>query len=87
MMDIFFSDRLTGDIYYEQHPVLLDQTPKESGLAPDAVFNGVLDLGGPDDPTMDSAKLWATLTDGQIVFQEDEPAGAEEEAFLLEMEM
>ena len=68
MLDIYFSDRLTGDIYFEKHPVLLDDTVTPGfGRYQNSAFNGVQDLGGVEgDPTMDSAELWATLTDGQV---------------------
>ncbi|MGC3941008.1 G8 domain-containing protein, partial [Roseobacter sp. EG26] len=62
LMDIYFSDRLTGDIYIEKHPVFLDDNVAVGqdghwayGNVP---FNGVQDLGGSDDPTFDAAKLW-----------------------------
>ena len=87
LMDLYFSDRLTGDIYLEKHPVFLDSNVAVGteghqvyGSVP---FNGVQDLGGEDDPTIDSAVLWATLTEGQLVLSE-EALQMEEEDDLLE---
>jgi hypothetical protein len=75
VLDLFFSDRLTGDVYLEKHPVFME----DNGLLgnpyfmyKDAVYNGVQDLDGSiDDPTFDAAKLWATLTNGQTILTEE----------------
>lgn len=67
-LDIYFSDRVTGDIYVETHPVFVENTNLEHhGYFRDLEFNGVLDLGGADDPTSDAAELWATITNGELV--------------------
>jgi hypothetical protein len=75
MLDLYFSDRLTGDIYLEKHPVLLDENvrvgPDGDEIWADVAFNGVQDLGVQGDPTIDSAILWATLTDGQVVLSDE----------------
>jgi hypothetical protein len=88
MLDIFFSDRLTGDIYMERHPVFLDENVKvgeQFTSYQDIPFNGIQDLGGTEDPTIDSAILWATLTDGQVVLSEEALAlEAEDEMELVE---
>lgn len=70
VLDLFSSDRATGDVYLEKHAVFVGP---ESNLGVsysgfrDAVYNGVRDLdGSEDDPTFDTAVLWATLTDGQV---------------------
>lgn len=85
MLDLYFSDRLTGDIYYESHPVLLDDNVNLQGQSfKDVPFNGILDLEGEDDPTMDAAELWATLTGGQLVLSEDATSQPEEEEALPE---
>jgi len=75
VLDLYFSDRVTGDIYVEKHPVFLaDNVEVENpwhwafGGTP---FNGVQDLGVEGDPTSDEAELWATLTDGQLVLAEN----------------
>ena len=72
MMDIFFSDRLNGDIYLERHPVFLENVkfsaPSHYSKTP---YNGVQDFGVEGDPTIDSAILWATLTDGQPVLTDE----------------
>ena len=47
MLDVFFSDRLTGDIYFETHPVLLDENvPLENPWSKygDVPFNGIMDI-------------------------------------------
>jgi hypothetical protein len=82
MLDIFFSDRLTGDIYLEKHPVFIGE-PHNTDLVE---YHGVQDLGGEDDPTIDSAILWATLTEGQLVLSDEaiEMQEKEEEEPLLE---
>lgn len=74
MLDIYFSDRVSGDIYYETHPVWLDDNVAlgtGNGFYANVAFNGVQDLGGADDPTVDSATLWAVLTGGKIDLTED----------------
>lgn len=75
MLDLYFSDRLTGDIYMEKHPVWLNENvrlgPEGDYGYNDVAFHGVQDLGGEDDPTIDSALLWATLTDGQVVLSDE----------------
>ena len=81
MMDIYFSDRLTGDIYIEKHPVLLGSDFDTRG----ADYNGEQDLGVEGDPTIDSAILWATLTDGQLELT-DEAIALEEERTEDELE-
>ena len=89
MMDIFFSDRLTGDIYMERHPIFLDENvplgEEARWTAFDGIpYNGVQDLGGADDPTIDSALLWATLTDGQFTLSDEAVVLQENEAVALE---
>ena len=87
VMDIFFSDRLTGDIYIEKHPVFLDENVPvgEGSFYRDVRFNGVQDFGEEGDPTFDSAVLWATLTDGQVVLTEEAlDMEAEDELWLEE---
>jgi len=75
VLDIYFSDRMTGDIYVEKHPVFVDES---TGLGDEGNWrfrnvehNGTVDLGGPDDPTFDAAKLWATLVEGQPVLSDE----------------
>ncbi|MEL6119141.1 MAG: G8 domain-containing protein [Pseudomonadota bacterium] len=85
VLDIYFSDRVTGDIYVEQHPVFVNDNAhlgSDTGFfRNDIDFNGVLDLGGENDPTSDVAELFATVTDGQIVLAdelEDDEASLQE---------
>ncbi|WP_299678734.1 G8 domain-containing protein [uncultured Roseobacter sp.] len=83
MVDLYFSDRLTGDIYTESHPVMIDpNVPLGNQFTSygDAVFNGVVDLDQSEsDPTQEAAELFAELTEGQVVLAEDPPAPEEEE--------
>lgn len=91
MLDLYFSDRLNGDIYVETHPVFFDDSVvlgQGYGIYGDVPFNGVLDLdGSADDPTVDSAVLWATLTDGQPVLTEAALMMEEEEDAMEAMAM
>ncbi|MEO0370767.1 MAG: hypothetical protein AAF231_04845, partial [Pseudomonadota bacterium] len=80
MLDFYFSDRLTGDIYMERHPVFLDESVWVDRGYANAQFNGIQDFGVEGDPTIDSAILWATLTDGQVVLSDDALALEAEEA-------
>ncbi|WP_299829762.1 G8 domain-containing protein [uncultured Roseobacter sp.] len=83
MVDLYFSDRITGDIYTENHPVMIDpNVPLGNQFTSygDAIFNGVADLDGSEsDPTQEAADLFAQLTDGQVVLAEDPPDPEEEE--------
>lgn len=78
MVDLYFSDRLTGDIYTESHPVMIDpNVPLGNPFTSysDALFNGVADLDQSEsDPTQEAAELFAELTEGQVVLAEDPPA-------------
>lgn len=75
LLDLYFSDRVTGDVYAEKHPVFMDQSVplgNSDSVYGNAVYNGILDLdGSTDDPTVDAAILWATLTDGQVILSDD----------------
>ncbi|SEW44380.1 G8 domain-containing protein [Cognatiyoonia koreensis] len=92
VVDIYFSDRLSGDIYVEKHPVFVQEG---SGLGEDGNWwfrnvehNGEADLGGPDDPTFDAAQLWATLVEGQPVISDDFSQHAEmDDAEMDHMEL
>jgi len=79
MLDLHFSDRVTGDIFVEKHPVLLDDNVMAEPRFRGATFNGTRDLDGENDPTMDDAALWATITKGQLVLSEVAPTGLDEE--------
>ena len=88
VLDIFFSDRLTGDIYLEKHPVFLDDNvgvdvPWDYHFS-GTPYNGVQDFGVEGDETSDVAELWATLTDGELVIQEQFIEDPEEEALLMD---
>lgn len=82
LLDILFSDRATGDIYKEIHPVLMDedtvQLRPNHPVYKDFVHNGTMDLDSPENPATDVASLWATLTDGQLVLAEELPLADEE---------
>ena len=88
MLDVYFSDRLTGDIYVETHPVFLEEADKgrlhdeNDSFFGNVPFNGVVDLGGADDPTIDTAILWATLTNGQPVLTDEAIAMLDDEHVL-----
>ncbi|MEO1606420.1 MAG: G8 domain-containing protein [Pseudomonadota bacterium] len=50
LVDIYFTDRLTGDIYYETTPVYLDEWPvgdtrANAGVWADNLFNGTMNVG------------------------------------------
>ena len=66
LLDIYFSDRLTGDIYVETHPVFLDNVDVVNPLSwyGNAPFHGILD---PQKATQDTAKLWAKIINGEVV--------------------
>ena len=88
VLDIYFSDRLTGDIYLEKHPVFLDDNVNVDvpwdyhfGGTP---YNGVQDFGVEGDETSDVAELWATLTDGELVIQEQFLEDPEEDLVLVD---
>lgn len=82
MLDIYFSDRVTGDIFVETHPVLLDDDVRPGRSPYESVkFNGIRDFGDAEDTSSDAAKLWATLTDGQIILAED-PVDVDEDPDL-----
>jgi len=90
LADVYFSDRLTGDIYKEVHPVLVQDDTAERFGAPyqyhsKVKFNGIRDLDADDDLTFDTAQLWATLTGGQVTLSE--AALAEENDDLEMMEI
>ena len=89
-LDLFSSDRLTGDIYSETHPVLLDpNVPLGSPwfAYKNAKFNGILNLDDPNAPALDEAKLWAVLSDLSPDAGSDNPVsvhGAVKNALSLE---
>jgi hypothetical protein len=62
LLDLYSSDRLTGDIYVETHPVFIDpNVPLGSPwhAYANAKSNGILNLDDPNAPTLDEATLWA----------------------------
>ena len=82
VLDVYFSDRISGDIYIEKHPVFVAEG---SGLGEEGNWwfrnvehNGVQDFGEDGDTTSDAADLWAALVDGQLVLSEDLPEENEE---------
>lgn len=86
LLDLYFSDRLTGDIFVETHPVMLDDNvtfgPNGHWAYQNVSYNGVQDLGVEGDTSSDSATLWAILTEGQPVLSEAALAMEEEEPVL-----
>ena len=79
LLEVFFSDRLNGDIYVETHPVFIDDNVPLGNkwhAYRNAVDNGVQDLEGEGAPVIDEARLFATLEGAEWVFFRD---GAETE--------
>ena len=89
LLDIYLTDRLTGDIYYETHPVYLSSGTAGRGLHADAQFNGTQNfstVGGQrfaGDQILDTA-IPATPTSGipysvsDFVQTLDEPSALED---------
>ena len=91
VVDLFFSDRASGDIYVEHHAVFVDENAKLDDpnhlYFSDVAFNGVQDFGVAGDPTSDVARLWATITDGQPVLSEQMPSGMDDAMLMPSDEM
>ncbi len=76
LLDLYFSDRTTGDIYLETHPVYVDPAVplgSQNTLYASAKYNGTLDLNSPNAPVLDQATLWDALTHGQGTYSNTLP--------------
>ena len=81
LLDLYFSDRLTGEIFFETHPVFInDNVPLGSEFHSyhSAKDNGLRDLQSPDTSVSDDAILLDILTFEQGAYSE-EAANVDEE--------
>lgn len=66
LLNIYFTDRLTGHLYFETHPVFLKEKTATRLRSPhfefeDAIYNGQRDLSADELDQLATPVMWATL--------------------------
>lgn len=82
MLDILFSDRLTGDIYMEKYPVFLAKNISTDGIT----YHGDRAHGELGTTKIDDAILWATFEEGEMILTDQARRLEELEEEMLHMD-